>query len=162
MFHWFGDPTMEIWTTQPQQLLVTHPHSINSTEEILVTVTDTNTDPVDGALVCVSNNRLYGRGYTDSDGIARFETIEMTASAQPCSIEMDTSLVVTKHDYIPYMTEIVATVNQLGDINGDGQVNFADLIQLFSAWGSNPGHPADLNGDGVVNFQDLFIFLFNW
>lgn len=162
MFHFFGDPTMELWTSQPQNLLVTHPQSINSTEEIMVTVTDTNTNPIQDALVCVSNERLYGRGFTDSDGIARFETMEIDATAQPCSVQMDTSLVVTKHDYIPFITEIIASVEQLGDINADGKVTVADLILLLMAWGPNTGHPADLNGNGIVNFQDLFIFLLNW
>lgn len=163
MFHYFGDPTMELWTAQPQNLLVTHPQSINSTEEIMVTVTDATSNPIQDALVCVSNERLYGRGFTDNNGIARFETLEIAAaSPQPCTIQLDTSLVVTKHDYLPYITEIIASVNQLGDINADGKVTIADLVLLLIAWGPNPGHPADLNGNGVVNFQDLFIFIINW
>ena len=163
MFHYFGDPTMELWTSQPQNLLVTHPQSINSTEEITVTVTDTSTNPIQDALVCVSNERLYGRGFTDSNGIARFETMEIAAvSPQSCTNQLETSLVVTKHDYIPYIAEIIASVNQLGDINDDGKVTIADLFLLLIAWGPNPGHPADLNGNGVVNFQDLFIFIINW
>jgi len=163
MFHFFGDPTMELWTSQPQNLLVTHPQSINSTEEIIVTVTDATTNPIQDALVCVSNERLYGRGFTNSDGVARFETMEIApASTQPCAIQLDTSLVVTKHDYIPYITEISASVKQLGDINADGKVTIADLFLLLIAWGPNTGHPADLNGNGIVNFQDLLIFLLNW
>jgi len=49
----------------------------------------------------------------------------------------------------------------VGDLNGDGVVNGADLGILLEAWGSsNPA--ADLNNDGVVNGADLGILLENW
>ena len=46
-----------------------------------------------------------------------------------------------------------------GDINGDGKVDFADLVLLARAYGSSvpPSTGADLNGDGVVDFRDLVI-----
>jgi len=50
----------------------------------------------------------------------------------------------------------------MGDLNGDGVVNFADLNIVLSAFGSTgvPGMtPGDANGDGVVNFADLNIVL---
>jgi outer membrane protein assembly factor BamB len=53
----------------------------------------------------------------------------------------------------------------LGDLNGDGVVNGADLGMLLFAWGAcDPKSPcpADLNGDGVVNGVDLAVLLFNW
>ena len=46
-----------------------------------------------------------------------------------------------------------------GDLNGDGEVNGADLGLLFAAWGPCPGCPADLNGDGVVNGADVGLML---
>jgi len=50
----------------------------------------------------------------------------------------------------------------LGDINGDGVVDGADLGLLLGAWGDNPGSPADLNGDGVVDGADLGLLLGAW
>jgi len=51
----------------------------------------------------------------------------------------------------------------LGDLNGDGVVNGADLGILLSSWGICRGEcPADLNGDGVVDGADLGILLSNW
>jgi len=53
----------------------------------------------------------------------------------------------------------------LGDLNGDGVVNGADLTILLSAWGECPAKDfcaADLNVDGVVNGADLTILLSGW
>ena len=49
-----------------------------------------------------------------------------------------------------------------GDLDGDGNVNAADLAVLLGAWGPNPGHPADLNDDGFVNAADLANLLGAW
>ena len=52
-------------------------------------------------------------------------------------------------------------VDLLGDINGDGKVDGADLGLLIADWGTTGPH-ADLNGDGVVDGGDLGILLANW
>ncbi len=53
-----------------------------------------------------------------------------------------------------------------GDVNGDGQVNVGDLIQIIVNWGpcsdGCPGCPADLNLDGIVNVSDLIEVIVNW
>ena len=46
-----------------------------------------------------------------------------------------------------------------GDLNGDGEVNGADLGLLFASWGPCAGCPADLNGDGFVNGADVGLML---
>ncbi len=53
--------------------------------------------------------------------------------------------------------------SQLGDINGDGCVDDADLLQVLFAFGNNgSGLPEDVNGDGVVDDADLLTVLFNF
>lgn len=47
------------------------------------------------------------------------------------------------------------------DLNGDGDVNGADLGLLLAAWGSSDP-TADLNGDGDVNGADLGLLLAAW
>jgi hypothetical protein len=48
----------------------------------------------------------------------------------------------------------------LGDLNGNGTVDGADLGALLSAWGTDG--PGDLNADGVVNGADLGSLLSAW
>jgi hypothetical protein len=48
----------------------------------------------------------------------------------------------------------------IGDLNGDGIIDGADLGLLLIDWG-RPG-PGDLNGDGIVNGVDLGLLLQNW
>ena len=50
----------------------------------------------------------------------------------------------------------------LGDINGDGVVDGADLGILLGSWGVCVGCPADLDRDGVVTGADLGLLLGNW
>ncbi|MHC5113223.1 MAG: hypothetical protein ACYTGP_02195 [Planctomycetota bacterium] len=50
-----------------------------------------------------------------------------------------------------------------GDLNGDGVVNFADVLGTIAAWGPCEGEcPADQDGDGVVGFGDVLFILANW
>ena len=54
----------------------------------------------------------------------------------------------------------------LGDVDGDCDVDFADILKLLNEWGpcapAPAGCRADFNGDGVVDFADLLIILANW
>ncbi len=47
------------------------------------------------------------------------------------------------------------------DLDGNGDVGFADLLIVLSLWGSTGG-PADLDGSGFVGFADLLILLSAW
>ncbi|MDY7107251.1 MAG: hypothetical protein SYC29_01315, partial [Planctomycetota bacterium] len=53
-------------------------------------------------------------------------------------------------------------LNALGDVDGDWDVDTADLLELLGAWGPNEDHPADFDGDGVVDAADLLALLGNW
>jgi len=162
MFHWFGDPTMEIWTDIPQNLVVDHPSEIDDSNAVTVTVYDSYENPIEGALVCISHeNNIYGRGLTDSNGVAIFD-VNVSTSDMTLPIVEDAAIVVTKHDYIPYESTISVESERLGNLNGDGVVNIIDLFILLRSWGENPSSPADLNGNGVVNLMDILILFANW
>lgn len=61
----------------------------------------------------------------------------------------------------PYEFEPVAPACP-GDIDGNGEVAFDDLLEVLSAWGICPGCPADLNFDDQVTFDDLLVVLSAW
>lgn len=48
-----------------------------------------------------------------------------------------------------------------GDLDGNGDVGFDDLLILLGAWG-NPDDPADLDGSGTVDFGDVVVALAAW
>jgi len=49
-----------------------------------------------------------------------------------------------------------------GDLDGDGDVDVADLLLLIAAWNTDGSNGGDLNGDGQVDVADLLILLANW
>ncbi|MCP3904188.1 MAG: DNRLRE domain-containing protein [Planctomycetes bacterium] len=48
------------------------------------------------------------------------------------------------------------------DLNGNGHVDFHDLITLIGAWGPCEGCPEDLSGNGRVGIMDLIILILAW
>jgi choice-of-anchor B domain-containing protein len=62
--------------------------------------------------------------------------------------------------------EIVAC-GDAGDVNGDGTVNFADVLAAIASWGAcsdcpATACPADVNNDCNVNFADILVIIANW
>jgi peptidase C25-like protein/flagellar hook capping protein FlgD len=93
-FLWFGDPTTEMWTSQPEDLLVTYDMEIalGSTEyEVLCDV-----ENADVALIL--DNKVLANGKIFNG------TVTLTF---PPIVEIgDLELGVSAHNYIPYVTEI--------------------------------------------------------
>ena len=49
-----------------------------------------------------------------------------------------------------------------GDIDGSGDVGFADILRVVSGWGPCAGCPEDLDGSGAVGFSDILAILTAW
>ena len=48
-----------------------------------------------------------------------------------------------------------------GDLDGNGAVDFTDLLSVLGAFGSTEPE-ADANGDGAVEFADILFLLARW
>jgi hypothetical protein len=48
------------------------------------------------------------------------------------------------------------------DVNGNGVVDFADILAVIGAWGPCPGCAADVDGDDVVAFSDILAVIGGW
>lgn len=70
-----GDPSVRIWHSSPDSLLVSFPLSVDAGEqEFKVSVKNGALAPVESALVCVSRkNEVYARGYSNAQGEISFE-----------------------------------------------------------------------------------------
>ncbi len=99
-FHWFGDPTMEIWTDTPQNLTVTFPDTLFlNTSSFTVSVTNSG-NPVENALVCImKDDEVYETGETDASG-----DITLPLSFQD---EGRMYVTVTAHNFIPYEDSVL-------------------------------------------------------
>ncbi len=51
--------------------------------------------------------------------------------------------------------------NCIGDVDGSGSVNVADLLALVSVWGSSDPS-GDVNNDGIVNVNDILAVMSDW
>jgi hypothetical protein len=104
----FGDPSIDIWTYEPQEMLVEHPPvAVPGQTIITVDVTDTTGSYIPNARVCCSTiedtTEVLAVEMTDSYGHA-----ELTLS-RPL-VEGDTLLLyVSKHNREPYIAELAAT-----------------------------------------------------
>ena len=61
------------------------------------------------------------------------------------------------NQYFGNIVEFEPVTTQDGDINGDGDVNIADVTDLIDILlrGYTPSAGADINGDGDVNIADV-------
>jgi hypothetical protein len=81
----------------------------------------------------------------------------LTPGSYVISVTRDDALAISAGATVAWLVDAPAI---LGDLNGDGLVNGADLGTLLGAWGT-PG-PGDFNGDGIVNGADLGTLLGAW
>jgi hypothetical protein len=161
IFHYFGDPTMQIWTALPMGMDVTCADTILlGSSEIPVTVTYSEGVPVESVLVCLMNDEVYETGYTNAQG-------EITL---PCTTTMvgNLHITATKHNYRPYQG--VITIAEMffvsGDANGDSLVDGADVVFLINYLFVNgpPPHPygaGDVDCNGIINTSDV-VYLMNY
>jgi len=157
-----GDPELWIWTEQPSTLDVVHDETLTEGEPALFAVEVTSDGAaLSGATVCLwKDGDVYEVDETDSSGQVSFSITPETIGTM--------AVTAVGHNYLPYEgeAEVIEDQGTPGDLDGDGDVDVVDLLELLAAWGECPDPPADcpadLNGDGVVDVIDLLTLLGNW
>ncbi|MCX7049153.1 MAG: C25 family cysteine peptidase [Candidatus Sumerlaeota bacterium] len=150
MFHWFGDPEMEIRDAAPAALSVTHPASAYFGEPSTVTVTVLQSGiPLAGARVAISGPRIAGAslqfatqdlftGLTDTSGTLSFGAAAFGALGMY-------DVVVTHRSAYPYEGVLQTRLSPRGAITLDRPVySGSDVIAIHLEDG-------DLSGAGLAS-----------
>jgi hypothetical protein len=144
LFHIFGDPTMQIWTSLPQELTVDHLSIVPYGESVFEVTVKSGENPVEGALVCMYQpNGDYAKGMTDQEG---FVELEMNIE-DPVEVQMT----VSAHNHLNYQTAI--------------QVGSSYPPDRPSVDGIGTGKPAkEYEYSAITNDpeEDQIYYLFDW
>ena len=128
--------------------------TVNKSTIVYVNVTDAETrEPVEGATVNLSGCGYANETTTNASGIAALEVKETSTGNITVTVSKTGYSKWTKEDGIVVASSIV----RIGDMNGDGEVDFNDVIALaIHIFREQPVYDdPDVNGDGKVDFNDV-------
>jgi spore coat protein A len=70
---------------------------------------------------------------------------------------------ILEHEDHEMMRQFRAVNTCPADLNGNGAVDFADILVVIGAWGPCPLYcPTDLNDNGAVDFADILVIIGAW
>ncbi len=99
MFHYLGDPTMELWTSRPIDLNASHASYL----QMGTTLVQVHS-AVENATVCISRNHTILGVESIRNGTANVTVDELQAG--------DITVTITRHDYRPYISNIRINATQ--------------------------------------------------
>ena len=73
-----------------------------------------------------------------SPGAMCVRTVSPGASVGPCPADIDGNGVVEFADVVVLLASWGPCCECLADVNGDSVVDFADIVELLAAWGACP------------------------
>jgi len=151
----FGDPSVEIRTLQPEQLDITHPQHISDSnaDEIIITVQNGDESVVNDALVSLSQDGILVASAYTYDGEAFVDISDVNMQADHID------LVVTKYNHTPYESTILTNTP---DVNGDGITNILDIqlvMNMILGIIDVDLNTGDLTADGEVNILDVLVMV---
>jgi len=126
-----------------------------------------------GTSVAVAGNRLFA-GAPEADDAALLSgavyALDITTIEDCDENGIDDSIDIIENPELDHnlngILDVCEVASCAADINGDGEVDGADMGLLFVSWGAcpgdEPGCPGDLDLDGVVNGIDLGLFCSSW
>ncbi len=137
MFHWFGDPEMPLYTSDPCTMYPAYQDMIAFGHQSFVVETG-----VPGALVCLSKpDEFYISGYADGTGHFDAE-IEALFAFEPMDIT------ITAQNYHPHEDQVPVSTTE-GDLYPDGNIDNNDLKVISAHWLEDNRHyreDGDLSG----------------
>lgn len=109
LFHWFGDPTMDMRTAVPHQLTVSAPYNLPEGSSSAVFSVSEADGPVENAMVCMLHpDGFWVSGTTDESG-------SVTLGFDPIGALNDITYMVTSHNALPYQGVLNGV--GIGDMN---------------------------------------------
>ncbi len=123
-------------------------------------------DPGSPVILGSVNTPDFARGVAVSGAVAYVADGERglrvidVSSCEPCPADLDGNGAVDFGDILAILS---AWGNKGGpeDLDGNGAVDFEDILRILDAWG-NKGGPEDLDGSGTVDFGDILAVLAVW
>ncbi|MDP8211473.1 MAG: C25 family cysteine peptidase [Candidatus Stygibacter australis] len=160
-FEWFGDPTMEIWVQQPQQIIATHDASLEYGEDEFIV----NAGMPGAVCTLWDGTQVITEAFSGLDNLAN-----LTLSGYDYVDEL--ILTVSASQYLPYTADIELLSPQSGFLeltsliiddaagNGNGMADYNETISLGMNL-NNIGNEALSNFDLVLSCESEYITLIN-
>ena len=137
---------------------VSNPNSVQTLAVIPLSVNPINVDVIDDTLYVVGNGPATLTTIDISDlSSPIIETTALESGSGPLGVAVNSSHVVIADEFLGVQVEVLLL---LGDVNGDGLVDFLDIAPFVGLLTNNDFlEAADLDGNGVVDFLDIAPFI---
>ncbi len=120
LFHYFGDPTMQIYTAAPQSITATHPDTLSDQATAIFIQ---NASCPDALATMTYEGMLIGKTtLVNGQGVIYFNTSPDTTKSA--------TLTLSKHNYIPYQQAIFFSANQ-APVNDDPCTAFEIPVKKY-------------------------------
>jgi hypothetical protein len=92
-----------------------------------------------------------------------YRGVEATIPLTPSVVNTDTSISISAEANGVIQAASILVRSTIGDVDGDGSVDGADLASLLASWGHEDVEPTvDFDGNGEVDGADLAALLSHW
>lgn len=142
LFHWFGDPAMRIWTSNPNNNIISANHE--STISCDGTTFNISGSVPEATATLVFNGKLIGKALVDQSGNAAIEYVIHEVGSE-------VSVTISKHNHKPY-TEVLAVSGACSfppQVITNNPTNIGESAAYFKATVVSDGAAA-ITGSGFV------------